>query len=1036
MERQKEYLKELVFLIIVWSAAIVQAEPLDEEQARQAAATFFSSSASGSRLKSKGLQQPALRLQMHENGYYVFDRSEGGCVFVADDDAIGHTILGYTDQGNFDAENLPAGLRDWLDQVAVLMDAVHEGKIAREKLPVRKAHQAVVEPLIKTTWNQREPYNNLCPVVDGERCLTGCVATAMAQVMKYWEWPKHGYGSVKYTDENGCGQTLSQDFSQNYYEWDKMLDNYSRNDTSAQATAVATLMRDCGYAVKMSYTPQASGGYVSAQTMQTYFHYSLMAKVRLSNNYPEETWHEFLRQDLREKRPVLYVGHGKEGGHQFIIDGFDSDGYYHVNWGWGGYQDGWFILTNLDRYNDNQRMINNLMPDYNEEDDFSYTLIDSVLTITGTGMMPLKYQFNNAPWKTRMVGKIVIGEGITGIIDDFGWGNGNYYNLKEVVLPEGLEYIGEYAFYSSQISSVNIPSTVVCMDYAFEGCRNLKSLHLPASLKFYYDYLPNVEELTVDEDNAWLKVEDNILYSKDGRSLLLVPQRQNRITIAESTEGIFDNYILKYGIPIISKCKKAPDLPEIVTDTTYSYINKTGYLFIPCGSTGYDSWKEILPPGWIILTYADIRDVPDTNVTWTLDDEGTLSMRGWGVLKSDEYELSNAPYYNKRYQIKKLIVNEGILQLCSDAYWRYNKMTEAEFPSTLSYIAGGCFAHTALTSITCQATIAPTLETNVFEGVPENGMLRVPEGADYSTWLAALPSGWKIEYFTPESFATSYLYTGEERKVQDLREWDKLLEEHPNSIGIINPKRTEYASLMYNMLVEDVSEAGSYLCPYLLLSDLTNGFGSTDKAPRTGFTTPVSFTIKKGEYTRLLKSGYNTVCLPFDISEEILPEGCKMYTYSHFDADKGDVIFAPQSEIEAGRACFVTSRTDTLWQTNLSGKVVVGRQASLIDANTRGTFVTTDEYKGIGYAPRDKDDIFAPLGQYLHPFRACLFINTSNAPSEVRVRISDSDVTEGIRGIVEIPTETSDIYYSLDGKRLSSPKKGQPYIKNHKIVIK
>ena len=328
--------RALAIIVALLCIGAAHAEPLDEEEARDAAVAFFSPSASGRHLRAKA-RQLVLRSKGHDAGYYIFERPEGGVVFVADDDAIGRTVLGYTEQGSFDPDSLPVGLQDWLRQVTVLMDAVHRGEIHHTEV-IRRASSEKVQ-LSLPLWNQRAPYNNLCPMSGNQHCLTGCVATAMAEVMRYWAWPKHGYGYVSYYDE-GCGQNLSQDLSLNTYDWGNMLDNYLEGSyTAAQATAVATLMRDCGYAVNMHYGPNESYAAVSARVMQHYFHYSPLARDRYSGDYSADDWHDFLREDLAAGRPVLYNGQSTiqgESGHEFVITGYDASGFYYVNWGWGG----------------------------------------------------------------------------------------------------------------------------------------------------------------------------------------------------------------------------------------------------------------------------------------------------------------------------------------------------------------------------------------------------------------------------------------------------------------------------------------------------------------------------------------------------------------------------------------------------------------------------------------------------------------------------------------------------------------------------
>ena len=223
-----DMLRKAVAALLLCLPIAVQADPLDEEQAREAAAAFFAPTTNRSRVKAQA-RELRLRSRGHEAGFYVFDRPGGGFVFVADDDGVGRTVLGYSEQGTFQPDSLPTALREWMQQVGVLMDAVHAGNLHRQPTKDQE-RQVVVNALIKTTWNQKEPYFNSCPMVNGQHCLTGCVATAMAQVMNYWKWPEHGYGSIYYLDE-GCGQWLGQDFSGHYYEWDNMRNSYSLNYT-------------------------------------------------------------------------------------------------------------------------------------------------------------------------------------------------------------------------------------------------------------------------------------------------------------------------------------------------------------------------------------------------------------------------------------------------------------------------------------------------------------------------------------------------------------------------------------------------------------------------------------------------------------------------------------------------------------------------------------------------------------------------------------------------------------------------------------
>lgn len=1023
-------IKLLTVLLFLAFSAYAFGEPLDEDAARYAAASFFSGPSAKAKVRAKG-RQLVLSSEGHEAGYYVFERPEGGVVFVADDDAIGRTVLGYTDAGGYDAEVLPDGLRDWLSQISLLMQAVHEGKIEKRGVR-RKAGSVRVQPLIATRWNQGAPYNYLCPLSNGEQCVTGCVATAMAQVMKFWEWPKHGYGSKEYYDE-GCGQPLMQDFSQSQYDWDDMHETYSSNTSSADGLAVATLMRDCGYAVEMRYTPTESAASISAEVLQQYFHYSHLAKDRYVNNYSEEMWHAFIQEDLLAGRPVLYNGQSLNGGHEFILDGFDTEGYYHVNWGWGGNKDGWFVLTNLNGYNSGQWMINHLEPDYTDETTFSYALSgDGTLTINGKGMMPQEYAFATAPWKDKYtsISKIVIGEGVTSIVNFFGNGATwweRFLNLEEVVLPEGLLYIGRNAFMAAEgLTSVEIPSTVVSMDYAFNGCSNLTSLRLPKGVMEYSDELTGLVDLSVDDENPWLCVENGVLYSKDLRSLIYAPEGLSTVVVSAQTEGLYDSDLF-FRSAVFFQSKTAPSCLYKI------YGTSAGTLYVPYESTGYSALKSQLPSGWKLVTYTDMNYFLDAKVKWSLED-GTLTLSGWGPLQNQEYASTNAPYYEQRGQIHKLVVHEGVDVLCADAFEFYRDLQEVELPASLREIGAFCFMSTAIKTLTCKAQQAPMLRGSyIFEYMPANGVLRVPEGANYSAWMTVLPTGWKIERFTPEKPVSAHSYAGEQA-VKDLDEWEKLLTTAPNAIGIVDARNEYLAYMSRNLLVQD-AEAGGYKCPYFRLTDLTYGYSSASKAPQTGLAVPVAFRVQRGEYNRRLYKGYNTVCLPFAVDESVLPEGSRMFGYSHFDSENNDAVFAAQPTTAPGNACFITCDEDAVWHLELDGVNIGTAQPSVTDGHVCGTFVTTDAYAGIGYNPRTFDNVFAPLQQNLHPFRAC-FIMAAPAAGKLGIRLMDEGMVDAVNSAVAPPVSGHGDMFTLDGKRVHVPRKGQAYVRNGKIWIR
>lgn len=289
------------------------------------------------------------------NTLYVFNSADGYIVTSADD--VAAPLLGYSDNGKLDPADMPADLRWWLDcYSAQIASAANAGAT-----PYRvhsRVYRPSVAPITKTLWNQDAPYNDLCPelTVNGvtNRAVTGCVATAMAQVMKTHNWPASGVGSNSYTfSYQGTRYPQSFDFGATTFDWDNMLDSYTGQSTAAQQQAVATLMRACGMAVNMSYGWASTGGsgavsYTAARGLVDYFNYDKGVRYLPRQYFTYEEWVETIYNEVSAGRPVLLGGQSAEGGHEFVCDGYGTDDYFHINWGWGGVSDGYFLLSALD----------------------------------------------------------------------------------------------------------------------------------------------------------------------------------------------------------------------------------------------------------------------------------------------------------------------------------------------------------------------------------------------------------------------------------------------------------------------------------------------------------------------------------------------------------------------------------------------------------------------------------------------------------------------------------------------------------------
>lgn len=372
-------MKRIISLLtFVACFALSQAATITQSQAMERAQQFFAKNSPmrvGSITRPSSPQVQLAHTAVSKVGsvdFYVFNHaSDAGYVIVSADDQL-VPVLGYADSGSFSAQDIPDGLQYWLDEYQRQIEYLHQHP---EQVRAAQTQATEVKPLLSCNWNQSAPYNNNCPIYSGStRCVTGCVATATAQIMYYHKWPLKGTGSHSYTSSSQ-GYNLSANFGNSTYDWANMVDNYGSSNTSVQNAAVARLMSDVGISVDMDYGQ--SSGAVSADVataLPTYFGYDKSIVYLDRDAYGIETWEAMIRNEHNAGRPVFYKGRSDEGGHAFVCDGYDTEGYFHFNWGWGGMSNGYFILSILNPgeqgigsfeggYNTGQAIIINIKPD-------------------------------------------------------------------------------------------------------------------------------------------------------------------------------------------------------------------------------------------------------------------------------------------------------------------------------------------------------------------------------------------------------------------------------------------------------------------------------------------------------------------------------------------------------------------------------------------------------------------------------------------------------------------------------------------------
>ena len=349
----------------------MQAQKIAQQKAATLGASISEQNIQQAKARSRGGVTP-----QQTTPYYIFNFNDStGYAIVGGDDRM-PAIVGYSDKGTLNPDNLPVNLKSFLAAYKATIESVEKGdtsavKNVKAAMKREAGSYTPIAPLLGgIEWSQNAPFNNLCPKYDGKHnAVTGCVATAMAQIMRYWKYPSsllegipayvsHRYNIPIDSIPNGIG-----------YDWDNMPEKYNGDFTNNQAFAVATLMQHIGASVKMDYGPE-SGAYDKdvIPALTHYFGYDKdIIKMLDRTNFEWEDWNKILQDELGKKRPMYYSGYTFFEGHAFVCDGMDSDGYYHINWGWGA-DNGYFDITilspgdNFIRYNRGNIAILGIVP--------------------------------------------------------------------------------------------------------------------------------------------------------------------------------------------------------------------------------------------------------------------------------------------------------------------------------------------------------------------------------------------------------------------------------------------------------------------------------------------------------------------------------------------------------------------------------------------------------------------------------------------------------------------------------------------------
>lgn len=524
-----------------------------------------------------GVERPAQLTELRKLDHCsVIANSSGGCAVVS---AVDGQVLGISTQTVGKTPN--PGFEWWLKAVNEAVGK-HRAKASDVKRPNPKRFPVEVQPLLSTRWGQLDPYNRELPYGNETEVLaTGCVATAMAQVLNYYKQPVKGEGqrTVYFPYDDTDGTAITADFSSHYYEWGMMLDDYSRQSfTDEQAHAVAVLMKDCGVAADMRYNVQSKGGsgtatLYAAEGLRRYLGMPYAQNLD-RKNFTDEEWMNLVFGELATGHPLVYGGVNYNGaGHSFVVHGYNRRGLVYVNWGWNGDSDGYY---NIDLLNPGetsfayyQDLLTGLCPN-------DTVLVDREVTLAEAGTL------DGALGEEAML--------LTGVKVNGPVGETDIEQLRSAVMQGRLQSID-----LSDAAMDALPAK------AFYGCRTLVSLKLPGGLRHIGDgalagchYLSEITFGDAAEDADFL-LDGDIIYTKDRTEIVCVlPTAEGQLKVADGITGIHPYAFA--GCVLLKKVELPATITSIHTETFRDCYwleeLRVGSKTVP-QLTGYDTFDGI-----------------------------------------------------------------------------------------------------------------------------------------------------------------------------------------------------------------------------------------------------------------------------------------------------------------------------------------------------------------------------------------------------------------------------------------------------------
>lgn len=1020
MSMRSNIIKSILLLGCLSCFCTAGALPVSQRQAKKNAELFLST-------KEKTLSEhwvaksPGTTDQpSEESTYYVFNVESGGFIVLSGDDET-VPVLGYSDKGRFHEDNMPEGLQ-WLlrtydEQIKHIRESSRQPTIPPSHLPSSTAMTVRhnIEPLLTTLWNQGYPYNLLCPQYYnqdgslGDRCATGCVATAIAQVMAYYKYPEATIhtipGYVQHFDTNQGDKSvqLRNIPANSVIDWENMLDIYGEHDTDQQQQAVAQLMYWVGLGCKMGYGPSSAAGFPEGvNALKRYFGYDDGTHIESRSNHTIRSWDELLYKELETGHPIAFAGTNSGGAHAFVLDGYDVEGLFHVNWGWGGMDNGYFRIDVLDPDNNSGIGASSTPGGYNMGQDaiIGMRLPDDVTAPADA------YKLTVNDWEIRS-SNVFFANYVNWSGVNADWNTG----IARVTDDGSLVLVGKEA--TTHLS----PNYYQGFEFTVKGLPQGSYRIVPVSKR--------------TSDQQWqTHVNPDINYVEaevdaDGQvSLTIHPTEEVEITEIffpgdhrkgndQQVCATFYNHGEEYYHEVFlfagTNNQMGPCLSRTAVALEEDGEATATFHFLPDHSGKWTIWLAADDQGRSILGKADVD----------ISDEGFANTDVLRFVSMTVENRTNSMIYGNCTQGKVTVLNQGnqefngkirlwLFKLASDGYYYGvstiyksiqadpGKMAKADFffdhldmdavyNMSILYETGGDIIDGGLKPLgTTKKGIVCWMNDNTLRGLPPNTSLNTPSSA-----LAI-----------------------------DMSSVDNMVATvHPND----NPN-TLYIFGRDVSLPEGLENANVVKGDHADVIHLVDG---------KGFFSPLNFTASEISFqSESFEGKWQTISLPF--TPEQIPSGMQVMEFTSVD-ETGMPVFAATHSIHRqipylihtdGNMPQILSAHDMRISPTRSIEMVVGAGETWLRGTTMG-----ETHNDVLILNTEGDAFVTSPGQVrIPPFRA--FFSIPNVD-----QITLPDIVPA--GLVEKKTDNdkkAETVYNLNGQRISNPQRGI-YIKNRKKVL-